>query len=51
MGRWRGGLAVATIGAICESWLATAATMSQVAGPEMRRHGYSNALSNGTLAA
>jgi len=57
MGHWRGGLAVATIGgcaafgAICGSSLATAATMSQVAGPEMRRHGYSNALTTGTLAA
>ncbi len=56
-GHWRGGLAVATIGgcaafgAICGSSLATAATMSQVAGPEMRRHGYSSALSTGTLAA
>ena len=49
-GHWRGGLAVATIGgcaafgAICGSSLATAATMSQVAGPEMRRLGYSPAL-------
>lgn len=57
MGHWRGGLAVATIGgcaafgAICGSSLATAATMSQVAGPEMRRHGYSAALATGTLAA
>jgi len=57
MGHWRGGLAVATIGgcaafgAICGSSLATAATMSQVAGPEMRRHGYSPALATGTLAA
>lgn len=57
MGHWRGGLAVATIGgcaafgAICGSSLATAATMSQVAGPEMRRHGYSDALATGTLAA
>lgn len=57
MGHWRGGLAVATVGgcaafgAICGSSLATAATMSQVAGPEMRRHGYSAALSTGTLAA
>jgi tripartite ATP-independent transporter DctM subunit len=56
-GHWRGGLAVATIGgcaafgAICGSSLATAATMSQVALPEMRRHGYSPALSTGTLAA
>ncbi|WP_372619736.1 TRAP transporter large permease [Falsiroseomonas sp.] len=57
MGHWRGGLAVATIGgcaafgAICGSSLATAATMSQVAFPEMRRHGYSPALATGTLAA
>jgi tripartite ATP-independent transporter DctM subunit len=57
MGHWRGGLAVATIGgcaafgAICGSSIATAATMSQVAGPEMRRHGYSPALATGTLAA
>jgi tripartite ATP-independent transporter DctM subunit len=57
LGHRRGGLALATIGgcaafgAICGSSLATAATMSQVAGPEMRRHGYSNALWTGTLAA
>ncbi|NKC30074.1 TRAP transporter large permease [Falsiroseomonas selenitidurans] len=57
MGHWRGGLALASIGgcaafgAICGSSLATAATMSQVALPEMRRHGYSPALATGTLAA
>jgi C4-dicarboxylate transporter, DctM subunit len=56
-GHWRGGLATATIGgcaafgAICGSSLATAATMSQVAGPEMRKLGYSPALYTGTLAA
>lgn len=56
LGHRRGGLAMATIGgcaafgALCGSSLATAATMSQVAGPEMRRHGYSGALSTGTLA-
>ncbi len=56
-GHWRGGLAVATIGgcaafgAICGSSLATAATMAKVAGPEMRRYGYSPALATGTLAA
>jgi C4-dicarboxylate transporter DctM subunit len=56
-GHWRGGLAVATIGgcaafgAICGSSLATAATMSKVAWPEMRRAGYSPALATGTLAA
>jgi len=41
----------AAFGAICGSSLATAATISQVAGPEMRRHGYSPALYTGTLAA
>lgn len=56
-GHLRGGLAIATIGgcamfgAICGSSLATAATMSQVAMPEMRKYGYSNALTTGTLAA
>lgn len=56
-GHRRGGLAMATIagcaafGALCGSSLATAATMSQVAGPQMRRHGYSGALATGTLAA
>ena len=56
-GHLRGGLAIATIGgcamfgAICGSSLATAATMSQVAMPEMRRYGYSNALAAGQLAA
>ncbi len=48
-GHMRGGLAIASVGgcamfgAICGSSLATAATMSQVALPEMRRFGYSNA--------
>ena len=56
-GHMRGGLAIASVGgcamfgAICGSSLATAATMSQVALPEMRRYGYSNPLSTGTLAA
>lgn len=56
-GHWRGGLAISTVGgcamfgAICGSSLATAATMTRVALPEMRRYGYSNALSTGTLAA
>lgn len=56
-GHWRGGLAVATIGgcaafgAICGSSLATAATMSQVALPEMKKLGYSDALTTGVLAA
>lgn len=57
VGHFRGGLAVATIGgcagfgAISGSSLATAATMSKVALPEMRRMGYSPSLATGTLAA
>ncbi|WBU56664.1 TRAP transporter large permease [Paracoccus sediminicola] len=57
LGQRRGGLAMATIGgsaafgAICGSSLATAATMGQVALPEMRRYGYSGALSTGSVAA
>jgi C4-dicarboxylate transporter, DctM subunit len=57
LGHRKGGLAMGTIGAcagfgaICGSSLATAATMCQVALPEMRRYGYSDRLSTGTLAA
>jgi tripartite ATP-independent transporter DctM subunit len=57
LGRRRGGIAMAAIGgcaafgSICGSSLATAATMGQVALPEMRRYGYSGALSTGALAA
>ena len=57
MGHLRGGLAMASIGgcaafgAICGSSLATAATMGQVALPEMRRYNYSGALATGSLAA
>ena len=57
LGHHRGGIAMAGIGgcagfgAICGSSLATAATMAQVALPEMRRLGYSGALATGTLAA
>jgi C4-dicarboxylate transporter, DctM subunit len=57
IGHLRGGLSIATIGgcgmfgAICGSSLATAATMTQVALPEMRRHGYTGSLATGTLAA
>lgn len=53
----RGSLASATIGAcalfgaICGSSVATAATMSRVAIPEMRRAGYADALSAGAVAA
>ena len=57
MGRLRGGLAMASVlacaafGAICGSSVATAATITGVALPEMKRHGYSGRLSTGTLAA
>ncbi len=57
MGRFRGGLAMAAVlasgafGAICGSSIATAATVTTVALPEMRRHGYSGRLATGTLAA
>ncbi len=57
VGHRKGGLAIAAVGAcagfgaICGSSLATAATMGQVALPELRRFGYSGALSTGALAA
>ncbi len=57
MGRFRGGLAMAAVlasaafGSICGSSVATAATITGVALPEMKRHGYSGRLSTGTLAA
>ena len=57
LGHFRGGLAMAAtgacagFGAICGSSLATAATMAQVALPELRAHGYSGRLATGTLAA
>src|SRR3546814_17473100 len=43
--------ACAGFGAICGSSLATAATMGQVALPELRRYGYSGSLATGCLAA
>ncbi|MDJ0896212.1 MAG: TRAP transporter large permease [Alphaproteobacteria bacterium] len=57
IGHWRGGISMAAIcgcagfGAICGSSLATAATMGQVALPEMRRLHYSGALATASLAA
>jgi len=54
---FRGGLAMASVGAsagfgaICGSSVATAATITSVALPEMKRHGYSARLSTGALAA
>ena len=43
--------ACAGFGAICGSSLATAATMGQVALPELKRYGYPDSLSTGALAA
>ena len=57
LGHRKGGVAMASVGAcagfgaICGSSLATAATMSQVALPELKRYGYSGGLSTATLAA
>jgi tripartite ATP-independent transporter DctM subunit len=57
LGHLRGGLAIATIGAcaafsaICGSTSATAATMSSVALPEMKKRGYDPALATGVVAA
>ncbi len=54
---FRGALTNATIGAcaafgaICGSSIATAATFSKVAIPEMRRHGYDEGLAAGSVAA
>jgi tripartite ATP-independent transporter DctM subunit len=54
---WRGALTNATIGAcaafgaICGSSIATAATFSRVAIPEMRRHGYEDGLAAGCVAS
>ncbi len=57
LGHLRGGVAMSAIGAcagfgsICGSSLATAATMGQVALPELKRYGYSGRLATGALAA
>ncbi|MFK7856510.1 MAG: TRAP transporter large permease [Granulosicoccus sp.] len=57
LGHRRGGLAMSTIcacgmfSAICGSSLATAATMSKVSMPEMRRYKYSDALATASIAA
>jgi tripartite ATP-independent transporter DctM subunit len=57
LGRFRGGLALATIGgcagfgALTSSSIATAALIGKVAIPEMRARGYSPALSTGVCAA
>lgn len=57
LGHWRGGLAMATVGAcagfgaVCGSSVATGATMCSVALPEMRRYRYADSLSTGSIAA
>lgn len=56
-GRTRGGLAMASVfscggfSAVCGSSLATAATMSKVAMPSMRKFGYDDSLATGSIAA
>ena len=57
LGHLRGGLGIATVAAcggfaaICGSSVATAATFSAVAYPEMRRFGYPQSFSTGVIAA
>ena len=57
VGHRRGGIAMAAVlacaafGTVCGSSVATAATVTQVALPEMRRHHYSGRLSTATLSA
>ena len=56
VGHFRGGLAMASIiasggfGSICGSSIATAATMTRVAYPEMKAHGYKSTLATGAIA-
>ncbi len=53
----RGGLAMGTVvactafGAVCGSTTATAATIGSIAIPEMKRYGYGNKISAGSVAA
>lgn len=57
LGHYRGGAAISAVGAcagfgaICGSSLATAATMGQVALPELKRARYADSLATGALAA
>lgn len=57
VGHYKGGLALATVvscggfSAVCGSSMATAATMSQVAMPSMRKYNYSDSLAAGSIAA
>jgi tripartite ATP-independent transporter DctM subunit len=56
VGHVRGGLGMASIlsagafGAVCGSSVATSATITQVAYPEMKRHGYAGGLATAALA-
>ena len=57
LGQLRGGLALSTVvacagfSAVCGSSIATAATMTKVALPPMRRYRYADSLATGTIAA
>ena len=57
VGHKRGGLAMATVascagfGAVCGSSLATVGTMARIALPEMKRRGYADSLSTGSIAS
>ena len=57
LGQFRGGMALSTIAAcggfaaICGSSVATAATMTKIALPEMQRVGYSDRIATGGLMA
>jgi tripartite ATP-independent transporter DctM subunit len=57
VGHVRGGLAMASVlaagafGAVCGSSVATSATITQVAYPQMKRHGYHGGFSTSALAA
>ena len=57
VGHRKGGLAMASIiasggfGSICGSSIATTATMTRVAYPEMKRHGYKDTLATGAIAS
>jgi C4-dicarboxylate transporter DctM subunit len=57
VGQFRGGLAMAAtcactiFGSLCGNVVATSATLGKVALPEMRRYGYDDLLSAGTIAS
>ena len=56
LGRWRGGLAMSTVGgcglfgAVCGSSFATTATFGRIALPEMLKRGYAPTLATGCIA-